>query len=74
MSWKQLVILTRLEMTLNSSRRERGRMWWYRNMVSISGDIHCCLLLPTTGGSARAMMRNEGWMGKMFLYHTNTAV
>ena len=72
--YRDRVILTKLEMTLNSSRRDRGRMWWYKNMVIISGDIHCCLLLPTTGGSPKATMRNEGLMGKIFLYSKYTAV
>lgn len=36
-------------------------------MVKNSGPSHCCVVLPTTGGSAKAMILKEGWIGKMDL-------
>lgn len=36
-------------------------------MVKNSGPSHCCVVLPKTGGSAKAMILKEGWTGKMDL-------
>ena len=36
-------------------------------MVKNSGPSHCCVVLPITGGSAKAMILKEGWMGKIDL-------
>lgn len=36
-------------------------------MVKNSGPSHCCVALPRTGGSAKAMILKDGWIGKMDL-------
>lgn len=53
--------------TAASSTFARGLTEWKKNMVRSSGLSHCWELLPATGGSAKAITRNEGWMGKIRL-------
>lgn len=50
-----------------SSFLVEGFTLWYRNIVRSSGPSHCWVVLPITGGSAKAMILKEGWIGKIDL-------